>query len=87
MTALLRYIRVFSWAKMTPPSRPTASLAPVCSGCQCVLISVFTQAQAWMGYFNRWRHLAVQNLAHYWTFTAVHRLVVAAVVYMSPYVL
>ena len=26
---------------MTPPSRPTASLAPVCSGCQCVLISVW----------------------------------------------
>src|SRR6202140_1601023 len=25
---------------MTPPSRPTASLAPVCSGCQCVLINV-----------------------------------------------
>ena len=26
---------------MTPPSRPTASLAPVCSGCQCVLMSVW----------------------------------------------
>src|SRR3954470_7669367 len=25
---------------MTPPARPTASLAPVCSGCQCVLTSV-----------------------------------------------
>src|SRR5215813_10603607 len=25
---------------MTPPARPTASLAPTCSGCQCVLISV-----------------------------------------------
>src|SRR5688572_7639643 len=26
---------------MTPPLRPTASLAPVCSGCPCVLISVW----------------------------------------------
>src|SRR5580704_6376553 len=26
---------------MTPPARPTASLAPVCSGCQWVLISVW----------------------------------------------
>ena len=32
---------VFSCAKMTPPPRPTASLAPTCSGCQCVLISVW----------------------------------------------
>ena len=28
---------------MTPPSRPTASFEPVCSGCQCVLISVWTR--------------------------------------------
>jgi len=52
-----------------------------------LLISLFTQAQAWLGYFNRWRHLAVQNLANYWTFAAVHWLIVAAVLYVSPYVL
>ena len=39
-TVLLTYSLVFSWAKMTPPLRPTASLAPTCSGCPCVLISV-----------------------------------------------
>jgi heme/copper-type cytochrome/quinol oxidase subunit 3 len=52
-----------------------------------LLISAFTQAQAWLGYFNRWRHLAVQNLANYWTFSVVHWLVVAAVLYASPYLL
>ena len=31
---------------MTPPARPTASLAPVCSGCQCVLISVWMRLAA-----------------------------------------
>ena len=43
---LLRVVFVFSCAKMTPPARPTASLAPVCSGCQCVLISVWTRLVA-----------------------------------------
>ena len=43
---LLRAIFVFSCAKMTPPARPTASLAPICSGCQCVLISVWMRAAA-----------------------------------------
>jgi cytochrome c oxidase subunit I+III len=52
-----------------------------------LLISLFTQAQTWLGYFNRWRYLAVQNLANYWTFSVVHWLVVAAVLYVSPYVL
>jgi heme/copper-type cytochrome/quinol oxidase subunit 3 len=52
-----------------------------------LLIGAFTQAQAWMGYFNRWRHLAVENLANYWTFSVVHWLVVAAVLYASPYLL
>ena len=52
-----------------------------------LLISFFTQAEAWMGYFNRWRHLAVQNLTNYWIFAVVHWLIVSAVVYVSPYVL
>jgi cytochrome c oxidase subunit I+III len=52
-----------------------------------LLISVFTQAQAWLGYFNSWRYLAVQNLANFWTFAVVHWLVVAAVLYVGPYVL
>jgi heme/copper-type cytochrome/quinol oxidase subunit 3 len=52
-----------------------------------LLISVFTQAQAWLGYFNGWRHLAVQNLTNFWTFAVVHWLVVALVLYASPYLL
>ena len=52
-----------------------------------LLISLFTQAQAWMGYFNPWRYLAVENLAMFWTFAVVHWLVVAAVLYGSPYLL
>ena len=52
-----------------------------------LLISLFTQAQAWLGYFNQWRHLAVQNLANYWTFGVVHWLILAAVLYLSPYLL
>ena len=31
--------------------------------------------------------LAVQNLANYWTFAALHWLVLAAVLYLSPYLL
>ena len=52
-----------------------------------LLIGLFTQAQAWLGYFNPWRHLAVQNHANYWTFAVVHWLLVAAVLYISPYIL
>ncbi len=30
-------------AKIVPPARPTISFAPICSGCQCVLISIATR--------------------------------------------
>jgi hypothetical protein len=42
-TRLLRYIAVFSCAKILPPARPTSSFAPTASGCQCVSISVLTR--------------------------------------------
>ena len=44
------------------------------------------QVQAWLGYFNRWRHLAVENLANYWLFTAANWLVLVVVLYVTPYV-
>jgi heme/copper-type cytochrome/quinol oxidase subunit 3 len=43
--------------------------------------------QAWLGYFNRWRHLAVENLANYWLFVTAHWLVLLLVLYVSPHVL
>ena len=43
--------------------------------------------QAWLGYFNRWRHLAVENVANYWLFVTAHWLVLTLVLYVSPHVL
>ena len=43
--------------------------------------------QAWLGYFNRWRHLAVENVANYWLFVTAHWLLLLLVLYVSPHVL
>jgi cytochrome c oxidase subunit I+III len=43
--------------------------------------------QAWLGYFNRWRHLAIENLANYWLFVAAHWLLLVVVLYVSPHLL
>jgi heme/copper-type cytochrome/quinol oxidase subunit 3 len=51
-----------------------------------LLVGAFALAQAWCGYFNRWRHLAVENFFVYWTFTAVHWLLIGTVLYVTPYV-
>ncbi len=52
-----------------------------------MLISAVVQLQAWLGYFNRYRRVAVQNLAMMWYFNIVAWLVVAAVIYATPYLL
>jgi cytochrome c oxidase subunit I+III len=52
-----------------------------------LLITAVTLLWAWLGYFNRWRHLAVENTAHFWYFVTVHWLVLIGVLYVSPYVL
>jgi cytochrome c oxidase subunit I+III len=41
-------------------------------------------AQAWLGYFNEWRFLAVENVRNYWLFVSGHWLVVLLVLYVSP---
>ena len=48
------------------------------------MLSTVTQLWAWLGYFTRWRYLAVQNTALYWWFVVASWLVVFAVVYLSP---
>jgi heme/copper-type cytochrome/quinol oxidase subunit 3 len=45
------------------------------------------QAQAWLGYFNRWRHLAIQNTAFWWYFLVANGLVCFLVLYLTPYVI
>jgi heme/copper-type cytochrome/quinol oxidase subunit 3 len=49
-----------------------------------LLMGVVVQAQAWLGYFNARRYLAVENVALYTSFTAAAWAVVAAVLYLSP---
>ena len=44
------------------------------------------QLQAWLGYFNRWRHLAIQNTAFWWYFLIGNGLLCFLVLYLSPYV-
>jgi cytochrome c oxidase subunit I+III len=52
-----------------------------------LVMSGVVQLWGWLGYFNRWRFLAVENAALYWYFVVVCWLVVFAVVYVSPRVL
>jgi hypothetical protein len=40
---------------------------------------------AWLGYFNAWRFLGVENVANYWAFVAAHWLVLLGVLYGTPY--
>jgi heme/copper-type cytochrome/quinol oxidase subunit 3 len=53
-------------------------------GCGMILAGVVL-TQAWLGYFDHRRFLAVQNTAIYSAATAVNWLVVAAVLYVTPY--
>jgi heme/copper-type cytochrome/quinol oxidase subunit 3 len=52
-----------------------------------LVIGGVVQVQAWLGYFNRYRFTAVQNLVMYWYFTIVAWLVVFGVIYLSPHLL
>jgi heme/copper-type cytochrome/quinol oxidase subunit 3 len=52
-----------------------------------LVINGVVQIQAWLGYFNRWRYLAVQNAGLYWYFTGAAWVVIYAVAYVSPYLL
>ena len=50
-----------------------------------LVMGIVVQLQAWLGYFNRLRFLAVQTTAMFWYFVLVSWLVVLAVAYVSPY--
>ena len=67
----------------TTPALTTTGNEPVADVAAAVSPAV-VQIQAWLGYFNRWRFAAVENLALYWSFSALAWLVVLAVVYLSP---
>jgi cytochrome c oxidase subunit I+III len=49
-----------------------------------VMLTV-VQIQAWLGYFNRLRYLAIQNVGMFWWFVIVAWWVVLPVAYFSPY--
>jgi cytochrome c oxidase subunit I+III len=47
-----------------------------------LLMAGVTALQAWLGYFNAWRYLAVENVANFWIFVAIHYAVLIGVVYL-----
>jgi heme/copper-type cytochrome/quinol oxidase subunit 3 len=51
-----------------------------------LLISVWVQARAWQGAFDRHRHVTVQNFAMYWHFVDTVWLFVLATVYLAPHI-
>tara|TARA_R110002072_G_scaffold303089_1_gene493115 strand:- start:9831 stop:12467 length:2637 start_codon:yes stop_codon:yes gene_type:complete len=50
-----------------------------------LLMALPIGAQAWLGYFNRWRRSTVQILALYWYFLAASWALTFVVLYLSPY--
>jgi heme/copper-type cytochrome/quinol oxidase subunit 3 len=77
----------------TPDTNAYTSAFGTLIGVQVVFVTVglimaaSVALQAWLGYFNRWRHLAVENLANFWLFIAAHWLLLTLVLYVSPHVL
>jgi cytochrome c oxidase subunit I+III len=47
----------------------------------------FVLAQAWLGFFDRRRHVAIENVALLWSFVAVSGAVTVATLYLSPHLL
>ena len=47
-----------------------------------VLLSGIVCVQSWLGYFNSWRYLAVENVTNYWLFVTGHWLVLLLVLYV-----
>ena len=84
---------IFDFARVpfTPGTNAYASAFFTLAGAHTCLVAgglvMFTvvQLQAWLGYFNRLRFLAVQTTAMFWYFVVVSWLFVLAVAYVSPY--
>jgi cytochrome c oxidase subunit I+III len=49
-----------------------------------ILLGVPVGILAWQGYFNRWRHMAVQCIALYWYFVAAMWIPLFATIYLAP---
>ncbi|MBI4345719.1 MAG: hypothetical protein HY553_02620 [Elusimicrobia bacterium] len=47
----------------------------------------FVLVQAWLGFFNDRRHVAVENVALLWAFTAASAAITVGTLYVSPYLL
>jgi heme/copper-type cytochrome/quinol oxidase subunit 3 len=47
-----------------------------------LILSGVTTLQAFLGYFNGWRYLAVENLRNYWVFVTAHWAVLLLVLYV-----
>ena len=84
---------IFDFARVpfTPGTNAYASAFFTLAGTHACLAAgglvmlVVVQLQAWLGYFNRLRFLAVQTTGMFWHFVVVSWLVVLAVAYVSPY--
>ncbi|HET6317832.1 MAG TPA: cytochrome c oxidase subunit 3, partial [Chloroflexota bacterium] len=48
-----------------------------------LILSGVVTAHAWLGYFNQWRFLAIENVASYWYFATAHWLVLVVVLYLT----
>ncbi|MBI4496433.1 MAG: cbb3-type cytochrome c oxidase subunit I [Chloroflexi bacterium] len=61
-----------------------AHLAMAAAG---LFLSALVQVQAWLGYFNQRRFVAVENIALYWYFVVAAWLATFATLYLTPYLL
>jgi cytochrome c oxidase subunit I+III len=48
-----------------------------------LIITTVVMLQSWLGYFDSWRHLAVENVRNYWWFVCAHWLVLIIVLFIA----
>jgi cytochrome c oxidase subunit 1/cytochrome c oxidase subunit I+III len=78
---------------LTPPDNAYEAMFATLAGYQVVLTIValaavaFVKMQAWLGFFDARRHLAVENVALLWGFTAASAAVTVGTLYVSPLLL
>jgi cytochrome c oxidase subunit 3/cytochrome c oxidase subunit I+III len=91
--ALFLVLQGIEWTRwgFTPDLNAYTSVFGALAGLQSVfvllglILTAVVGLQAWLGYFNAWRLLAVENVANYWAFVAAHWLVLLVVLYATPY--
>jgi heme/copper-type cytochrome/quinol oxidase subunit 3 len=78
---------------LAPRDNAYEAMFATLAGYQVVLTIValaavaFVKVQAWLGFFDDRRHLAVENVVLLWGFTATSAAVTVATLYLTPYVL